>query len=67
MFFNVADVETSYPFADALFNEIVDRSGPEVEMDDYRPVCGELAAEAGEPYDYDRAHGGPRLDGHRLR
>ena len=27
VFFNVADSEASYPFADALFNEIVDRSG----------------------------------------
>ena len=26
VFFNVADVEASYPFAEALFNEIVDRS-----------------------------------------
>ena len=26
VFFNVADVDASYPFADALFNEIVDRS-----------------------------------------
>ena len=32
VFFNVADVEASYPFADALFNEIVDRSGPEVAL-----------------------------------
>lgn len=32
VFFNVADVDASYPFAKALFNEIVDRSGPEVEV-----------------------------------
>lgn len=34
VFFNVADVDASYPFAKALFNEIVDRSGPEVEVFD---------------------------------
>ena len=31
--FNVADVEASYPFAKALFYDIVDHSGPEVEVD----------------------------------
>ena len=35
VFFNVTDVENSYPFAKALFDEIVDRSGPEVEVGDY--------------------------------
>ena len=39
VFFNVADAEASYPFADALFNEIVDRSGPEVALfDGWDPV-----------------------------
>ena len=39
VFFNVADVDASYPFADALFNEIVDRSGPEIEVfDAWDPV-----------------------------
>ena len=30
VFFDVADVDASYPFAKALYNEIVDRSGDEV-------------------------------------
>ena len=53
MFFDVADVEDSYPFAKALFDEIVDRSGPEVEVGDYYDdVAAALAAQAGEVYDY---------------
>ena len=57
VFFNVADAEASYPFADALFNEIVDRSGDDVlQMDAYDLVSAALAEEAGEVYDYDRAH-----------
>ena len=57
VFFNVADSEASYPFADALFNEIVDRSGDDVlQMDAYDLVSAALAEEAGEVYDYDRAH-----------
>ena len=54
VFFNVEDVEATYPFAKALFNEIVDRSEPEVEVADYwDPVQRELAiAETGR-YDYD--------------
>ena len=57
VFFNVADVEASYPFAHALFDEIVDRSGDEVlQMDAYDLVRAALAEEAGEVYDYDRAH-----------
>ena len=58
VFFNVADSEASYPFADALFNEIVDRSGDDVlqMMDAYDLVSAALAEEAGEVYDYDRAH-----------
>lgn len=55
VFFNVADVEDSYPFAKALFNEIVDRSGDEVmQLDAYDLVAKTLAEEAGEPYDFDR-------------
>ena len=57
VFFNVVDAEASYPFADALFNEIVDRSGDDVlQMDAYDLVSAALAEEAGEVYDYDRAH-----------
>ena len=42
VFFNVADAEASYPFADALFNEIVDRSGDEVlQMDAYDLVSAD--------------------------
>ena len=53
VFFDVADVENSYPFAKALFDEIVDRSGPEVEVGDYYDdVAAALAAQAGEVYDY---------------
>ena len=37
VFFNVADSDASYPFAKALFNEIVDRSGPEIEVFDGLP------------------------------
>ena len=37
--FNVADVDDTYAFADALFNAIVDGSGPEVELiDAWDPV-----------------------------
>ena len=44
VFFNVVDAEASYPFADALFNEIVDRSGDDVlQMDDYDLVSAALA------------------------
>ena len=53
VFFDVADVEDSYPFAKTLFDEIVDRSGPEVEVGDYYDdVAAALAAQAGEVYDY---------------
>ena len=41
----------------ALFNEIVDRSGDDVlQMYAYDLVSAALAEEAGEVYDYDRAH-----------
>lgn len=53
VFFNVVDVENSYAFANALFNEIVDRSGPAVEVGDYYDdVEAELAARAGEAYEF---------------
>lgn len=55
VFFNVADVDASYPFAKALFNEIVDRSGDEVmQLDAYDLVAKMLSGEAGEAYDFDR-------------
>ena len=54
VFFNVADVDASYPFADALFNEIVDRSGPEIEVfDAWDPVERELEIAEKGSYDYD--------------
>lgn len=55
VFFDVADVDASYPFAKALYNEIVDRSGDEVmQLDAYDLVSELLAEEAGEPYAFDR-------------
>ena len=67
VFFNVADVKESYPFAKALFNEIVDRSGDEVmQLDAYDLVSKMLAEEAGEAYDFDReniaAYGFPVME-----
>ncbi len=57
VFFNVADVDASYPFAKTLFNEIVDCSGDEVmQLDAYDLVSKLLAEEAGEPYAFDREH-----------
>ena len=54
VFFNVADVEASYPFAKALFNEIVDRSGPEIEVfDAWDPVIREQEIAEKGSYDYD--------------
>ena len=50
----MADAEASYPFADALFNEIVDRSGPEIEVfDAWDPVARELEIAETGSYDYD--------------
>ena len=55
VFFNVADANASYPFAKALFNEIVDCSGDEVmQLDAYDLVAKQLAEEAGEAYLFDR-------------
>ena len=54
VFFNIADVDGNYPFADALFNEIVDRSGPEVAVfDGWDPVIRELQIEEKGSYNYD--------------
>lgn len=55
VFFNVSDADSSYPFAKALFNEIVDRSDLEVmQLDAYDLVSATLAAEAGKSYAYSR-------------
>ena len=67
VFFDVADVEHSYPFAKALFNQIVDRSDDEVmQMDAYDPVVKMLEEEAGGAYEFDReniaAYGFPVMD-----
>ena len=67
VFFDVADVEHSYPFAKALFNQIVDRSGDEVmQMDAYDPVVKMLEEEAGGAYEFAReniaAYGFPVMD-----
>ena len=52
--FNVADVQASYPFADALFHEIVSRSGPEVEVFDvWDPVSRQLQIDEKGSYNYD--------------
>lgn len=54
VFFNVADVDASYPFAKALFNETVDRSGPEVEVfDAWDPVQREREIAEKGSYNYD--------------
>lgn len=52
--FNVADVQASYPFADALFHEIVSRSGPEAEVfDAWDPVSRQLQIAEKGSYNYD--------------
>ena len=52
--FNVADVQASYPFADALFHEIVSRSGSEVEVfDAWDPVSRQLQIAEKGSYNYD--------------
>ncbi|MGN0977704.1 MAG: FtsX-like permease family protein, partial [Faecousia sp.] len=50
VFFNVEDCQETYAFANALFNRIVDASGPEVELyDSWDPVARDIAlAEKGE-------------------
>ena len=67
VFFDVADVEHSYPLAKALFNQIVDRSGDEVmQIDAYDPVVKMLEEEDGGTYEFDReniaAYGFPVMD-----
>ncbi len=53
VFFNVADVQASYPFADALFDRIVDCSSPAVAVGDYYDdVAAALAAQAGQTYEF---------------
>lgn len=55
--FNVEDCADTYDFAKALFYEIVDRSGPEVEQyDAWDPVRKQIAEDAGKPYAFDREH-----------
>lgn len=55
VFFNVADSDASYPFAKRLFNEIVDRSGSEVEQYDSFNYGAQMYAESqGEKYHYAR-------------
>lgn len=67
VFFNISDVDASYPFAKALFNEIVNRSGDEVlQLDAYDLVAKMLAEQAGEDYGFDReniaAYGFPVME-----
>jgi len=55
--FNVENCEDSYDFAKALFYEIVDRSGPEVEQyDSWDPVRRELEIREKGSYFLDREH-----------
>ena len=55
--FNVEDCADTYDFAKALFYEIVDRSGPEVEQyDAWDPVRKQIAEDNGEAYVFDRVH-----------
>lgn len=51
VFFNVRDCKNSYPFAKALFNEIIDRSDETVEVvDSYDRVDKILTEQKGESY-----------------
>ncbi len=55
--FNVEDCEETYDFAKALFYEIVDRSGPEVEQyDSWDPVIREWKIQEEGYYFQDREH-----------
>ncbi|MCI8809227.1 MAG: ABC transporter permease [Oscillibacter sp.] len=55
--FNVEHCESSYDFAKALFYEIVDRSGPEVEaFDSWDPVIRDFQIEQNGFYVFDREH-----------
>lgn len=67
VFFHVANADAGYPFAKALFNKIVDRSGDEVmQLDAYDLVAKTLAEKAGKAYEFDReniaAYGFPVID-----
>lgn len=67
VFFHVANTDAGYPFAKALFNKIVDRSGDEVmQLDAYDLVAKTLAEKAGKAYEFDReniaAYGFPVID-----
>ncbi|WP_180946911.1 FtsX-like permease family protein [Peptostreptococcus faecalis] len=51
IFFNVLNVEKTYPFAKELFNEIVDHSNSDVEVhDSWDPLAKKRAQDKGEPY-----------------
>lgn len=55
--FAVANADASYSFAKALFNRIVDASGPEVEVyDAWDPVQRMQAQAAGQPYYFDNEY-----------
>ena len=57
VFFNVENCEDTYSFAKALFYEIVDRSGPEVEQyDAWDPVMRERRIQEEGSYSFDREH-----------
>lgn len=65
--FNVENCDKTYDFAKTLFYEIVDRSGPEVEVfDAWDPVQKALSQQKGESYFYDaetlEASGFDRID-----
>lgn len=67
VFFHLANTDAGYPFAKALFNKIVDRSGDEVmQLDAYDLVAKTLAEKAGKAYEFDReniaAYGFPVID-----
>lgn len=67
VFFNVENCQDTYPFAKALFLDIVNRSGPEVEVfDAWDPVEKAKADAEGKPYSMDNAyleeHGFERID-----
>ncbi len=54
VFFNVTNVDKTYDFSKVLFNQIVDRSGPEVEVfDSWDPVAKMQDEAAGKPYFHD--------------
>lgn len=57
IFFNVADVDASYPFAKRLFHEIINRSGEEVALiDAWDPVVKQNYESRGDIYPFDTEH-----------